>query len=40
MPEIAEVEGARRLVERNCVGKRIAKAIVADDDSESGRADA
>ena len=36
MPELPEVEGARRLVKRNCVGKRITKAIIGDDDSESG----
>jgi formamidopyrimidine-DNA glycosylase len=34
MPELPEVEGARRLVKRNCVGKRVTKAIIADDDSE------
>lgn len=33
MPELPEVEGARRLVEREAVGKRIDKAIVADDSS-------
>ena len=34
MPELPEVEGARRLVERHCVGKHIVKAIVAEDESE------
>ena len=29
-----QVEGARRLAERTCVGKRIAEAVVADDESE------
>lgn len=32
MPELPEVEGARRLVKRNCVGKRSTKAIIGDDD--------
>jgi formamidopyrimidine-DNA glycosylase len=36
MPELPEVEGARRLVERNCLGKKIAVAVVEEDDSESG----
>ncbi|XXG52143.1 hypothetical protein AAC387_Pa03g0530 [Persea americana] len=31
MPEITEVEAARRAVEEHCVGKKIKKAIVADD---------
>ena len=34
MPELPEVESARRLVERHCLGKRILKATAADDDSE------
>ena len=34
MPELPEVEGARRLVARTCVGKTVVKAIVAEDDSE------
>lgn len=34
MPELPEVEGARRLVQRTVVGKRVAKAVVADDESE------
>ncbi|KAI7839952.1 hypothetical protein COHA_006346 [Chlorella ohadii] len=32
MPELPEVEGARRLAERTCVGKRIVEAIIADDE--------
>ncbi|GAB4820296.1 hypothetical protein N2152v2_007342 [Parachlorella kessleri] len=32
MPELPEVEGARRLLERTCLGKAIEAAIVADDD--------
>lgn len=32
MPELPEVEAARRLVERECVGKQIQKAIVQDDE--------
>lgn len=32
MPELPEVEAARRLIERKCVGKRVAKATCADDD--------
>jgi hypothetical protein len=36
MPELPEVEGARRLVERAAVGKRVVEAIVADDTSECG----
>lgn len=31
MPELPEVEAARRAVQENCVGKRITKAIIADD---------
>ncbi|XP_016174617.1 formamidopyrimidine-DNA glycosylase isoform X1 [Arachis ipaensis] len=31
MPELPEVEAARRAVEDNCVGKKIVKCIVADD---------
>ncbi|XP_047171874.1 formamidopyrimidine-DNA glycosylase isoform X3 [Vigna umbellata] len=31
MPELPEVEAARRAVEENCVGKKIKKCIVADD---------
>ncbi|XP_024183636.1 formamidopyrimidine-DNA glycosylase isoform X2 [Rosa chinensis] len=31
MPELPEVEAARRAIEENCVGKKITKAIVADD---------
>lgn len=33
MPELPEVEGARRLAEREVVGKRVDKAVVADDTS-------
>ena len=32
MPELPEVEAARRLVEANCLGRTISEAIVADDD--------
>ncbi|XP_028779147.1 formamidopyrimidine-DNA glycosylase isoform X1 [Neltuma alba] len=31
MPELPEVEAARRAVEDNCIGKKIKKAIIADD---------
>ncbi|XP_061348013.1 formamidopyrimidine-DNA glycosylase-like isoform X3 [Gastrolobium bilobum] len=31
MPELPEVEAARRAVEENCVGKKISKCVVADD---------
>ncbi|XP_062022134.1 formamidopyrimidine-DNA glycosylase isoform X1 [Rosa rugosa] len=31
MPELPEVEAARRAIEENCVGKKITKVIVADD---------
>ncbi|KAL6144868.1 hypothetical protein ACLB2K_055558 [Fragaria x ananassa] len=31
MPELPEVEAARRAIQDNCVGKKITKAIVADD---------
>ncbi|KAF7814389.1 formamidopyrimidine-DNA glycosylase isoform X4 [Senna tora] len=31
MPELPEVEAARRAVEENCIGKKIRKAIIADD---------
>ncbi|KAK7270653.1 hypothetical protein RJT34_25964 [Clitoria ternatea] len=31
MPELPEVEAARRAVEENCVGKKITKCVVADD---------
>nr|XP_043634905.1 formamidopyrimidine-DNA glycosylase-like isoform X2 [Erigeron canadensis] len=31
MPELPEVEAARRAVRENCIGKKIVKAIVADD---------
>ena len=34
MPELPEVEGARRRVERYAVGKTIIEAKVAEDDSE------
>jgi formamidopyrimidine-DNA glycosylase len=34
MPELPEVETARRLIENNCVGKLITEAVVADDESE------
>jgi hypothetical protein len=37
MPELPEVEAARRLAERSAVGKLIASAVVADDDSECRR---
>lgn len=36
MPELPEVEGARRLTERAAVGKRVLEAIVAEDTSECG----
>ncbi|KAJ0075442.1 hypothetical protein Patl1_34599 [Pistacia atlantica] len=31
MPELPEVEAARRAIEENCVGKKIVKLIIADD---------
>lgn len=31
MPELPEVEAARRAIQDNCVGKRIKKSTVADD---------
>ncbi|KAI4329359.1 hypothetical protein L6164_021630 [Bauhinia variegata] len=31
MPELPEVEVARRAVEQNCIGKKIVKSIIADD---------
>ncbi|KAF3670960.1 Formamidopyrimidine-DNA glycosylase [Capsicum annuum] len=31
MPELPEVEAARRAIEENCIGKKIVKAIIADD---------
>lgn len=31
MPELPEVEAARRAVEEHCLGKKIKKAVVADD---------
>lgn len=31
MPELPEVEAARRAIEDHCVGKKIVKAIIADD---------
>lgn len=31
MPELPEVEAARRAVEEHCVGKKITKALIADD---------
>ncbi|KAJ1395140.1 MutM-like, N-terminal, partial [Sesbania bispinosa] len=31
MPELPEVEAARRAVEENCIGKKIRKCVVADD---------
>lgn len=31
MPELPEVEAARRAAEENCIGKKITKCIVADD---------
>ena len=34
MPELPEVEAARRLVERNCVGKGITGATFENDTSE------
>lgn len=33
-PPPPQVEGARRLAERNCVGKKIVEAVIADDESE------
>jgi formamidopyrimidine-DNA glycosylase len=37
MPELPEVEAARKLVAKHCVGKIIASAIVEQDESESWR---
>jgi formamidopyrimidine-DNA glycosylase len=31
MPELPEVEAARRAVEEHCVGKKIKKAVIAND---------
>lgn len=31
MPELPEVEAARRAIEENCLGKKIVKSIIADD---------
>jgi formamidopyrimidine-DNA glycosylase len=31
MPELPEVEAARRAIEEHCIGKKIKKAIIADD---------
>ena len=31
MPELPEVEAARRAVEENCIGKKIKRSIIADD---------
>ena len=31
MPELPEVEAARRAIEENCLGKKIKKAIIAND---------
>uniref|UniRef100_A0A2P2L167 Formamidopyrimidine-DNA glycosylase n=1 Tax=Rhizophora mucronata TaxID=61149 RepID=A0A2P2L167_RHIMU len=31
MPELPEVEAARRAIEENCLGKKIEKAIIAND---------
>lgn len=31
MPELPEVEAARRAIEDHCIGKKIIKSIVADD---------
>ncbi|ONI16303.1 hypothetical protein PRUPE_3G090700 [Prunus persica] len=31
MPELPEVEAARRAIEENCLGKKITKALIADD---------
>lgn len=31
MPELPEVEAARRAVEENCLGKKIKKAVIAND---------
>ena len=33
MPELPEVEAARLLVEKHCLGKTIVKATAADDES-------
>lgn len=35
MPELPEVEAARRLIQSSCVGRKIEKCIAADDDSKS-----
>ena len=35
MPELPEVEAARRFVEKHCEGLEIVDATVADDDSET-----
>ena len=32
MPELPEVEAARRALEAHCLGRRIARCVVADDD--------
>ena len=34
MPELPEVENARRLAQQHGAGKKLVKVIVADDDSE------
>lgn len=31
MPELPEVEAARRAIEENCIGKKIVRALIADD---------
>lgn len=31
MPELPEVEAARRAIEEHCIGKKIVKSIIADD---------
>lgn len=31
MPELPEVEAARRAIEENCLGKKIKRSVVADD---------
>ena len=31
MPELPEVEAARRAIEDNCIGKKIIRALIADD---------
>ena len=31
MPELPEVEAARRAIEDNCTGKKIIRALIADD---------